>query len=70
MTILRLDHTGAVVDDLDGAIAFFVELGMEIEGQMPLGGPTVDALNTAEPGCVIVLVCVRVHPLASVIVTV
>ena len=45
MTILRLDHTGAVVDDLDGAIAFFVELGMEIEGQMPLGGPTVDALN-------------------------
>ena len=27
MTIQRMDHVGVVVDDLDAAIAFFVELG-------------------------------------------
>ena len=32
MTIQRLDHVGVVVDDLDDAVAFFVELGMELEG--------------------------------------
>jgi Glyoxalase/Bleomycin resistance protein/Dioxygenase superfamily len=28
MTIQRLDHVGVVVDDLEAAAAFFVELGM------------------------------------------
>lgn len=32
MTILRMDHVGVVVDDLEAAIAFFVELGMELDG--------------------------------------
>jgi catechol 2,3-dioxygenase-like lactoylglutathione lyase family enzyme len=32
MTIQRMDHVGVVVDDLEAAIAFFVELGMELEG--------------------------------------
>jgi catechol 2,3-dioxygenase-like lactoylglutathione lyase family enzyme len=27
-----MDHVGLVVDDLEGAIAFFVELGMELDG--------------------------------------
>jgi hypothetical protein len=27
MTIQRMDHVGVVVDDLEAAIAFFVELG-------------------------------------------
>jgi catechol 2,3-dioxygenase-like lactoylglutathione lyase family enzyme len=27
MAIKRMDHVGVVVDDLDAAIAFFVELG-------------------------------------------
>jgi catechol 2,3-dioxygenase-like lactoylglutathione lyase family enzyme len=27
-----MDHVGVVVDDLDAAIAFFVELGMELDG--------------------------------------
>jgi catechol 2,3-dioxygenase-like lactoylglutathione lyase family enzyme len=27
-----LDHVGVVVDDLEAAIAFFVELGMEVDG--------------------------------------
>lgn len=32
MTIKRMDHVGVVVDDLDAAVAFFVELGMERDG--------------------------------------
>jgi catechol 2,3-dioxygenase-like lactoylglutathione lyase family enzyme len=42
MTILRLDHVGVVVDDLEAAIAFFVELGMELEGEAPVEGRWVD----------------------------
>jgi catechol 2,3-dioxygenase-like lactoylglutathione lyase family enzyme len=29
MTIQRMDNVGIVVEDLDAAIAFFTELGME-----------------------------------------
>jgi hypothetical protein len=32
MTIYRMDHAGVVVEDLVAAIAFFVELGLELEG--------------------------------------
>ena len=42
MAIQRLDHVSVVVDDLEAAIAFFVELGMELEGQAPIEGPWVD----------------------------
>ncbi|MFD0346093.1 VOC family protein [Kitasatospora aburaviensis] len=38
MTIHRMDNVGIVVDDLDAAIAFFTELGMELEGRMPIEG--------------------------------
>lgn len=42
MTIQRMDHVGIVVDDLEAAIAFFVELGLELEGEASLAGPDVD----------------------------
>ena len=42
MTIQRMDHVGVVVDDLEAAIAFFVELGMELEGEATVEGPWVD----------------------------
>jgi catechol 2,3-dioxygenase-like lactoylglutathione lyase family enzyme len=42
MTIQRMDHVGVVVDDLEAAIAFFVELGMELEGETPVEGRWVD----------------------------
>ena len=45
MTIQRMDHVSVVVDDLEAAIAFFVELGMELEGEAPIGGPSVDRVN-------------------------
>jgi catechol 2,3-dioxygenase-like lactoylglutathione lyase family enzyme len=42
MTIQRMDHVGVVVADLEAAIAFFLELGMELEGEMPVEGGWVD----------------------------
>ena len=45
MTIQRMDHVSVVVDDLEAAIAFFVELGMELEGQAPIAGPWADRVN-------------------------
>ena len=45
MTIQRMDHVSVVVDDLQAAIAFFVELGMELEGEAPIEGPWVDRVN-------------------------
>jgi catechol 2,3-dioxygenase-like lactoylglutathione lyase family enzyme len=42
MTIRRMDHVGVVVDDLAAAIAFFVDLGLELEGQAPVEGRWVD----------------------------
>lgn len=34
MTVLRMDNVGIVVADLDATVAFFVELGLELEGRM------------------------------------
>ena len=42
---VRMDHLSVVVDDLDAAIALFAELGLELEGRMPVSGPAVDAVN-------------------------
>jgi catechol 2,3-dioxygenase-like lactoylglutathione lyase family enzyme len=42
MTIQRMGHVGIVVDDLAGAMAFFVELGLELEGEAPVEGRWVD----------------------------
>jgi catechol 2,3-dioxygenase-like lactoylglutathione lyase family enzyme len=44
MTIQRMDNVGVVVDDLEAAKAFFVELGMELEGEMPVEGRWVDGV--------------------------
>jgi catechol 2,3-dioxygenase-like lactoylglutathione lyase family enzyme len=38
MTILRMDNVGIVVDDLPATIAFFRELGLELEGQAMVEG--------------------------------
>ncbi len=44
MTIKRMDNVGIVVDDLQAAIAFFVELGLALEGETTVEGPEVDRL--------------------------
>ena len=48
MTIQRMDHVGVVVDDLEAAIAFFVELGMELEGEAAIEGAWVDRVNALD----------------------
>ena len=37
-----MDNVGIVVDDLEAAIAFFVELGLELEGKTTVEGTWVD----------------------------
>ena len=43
MTLQRMDNVLIVVDDLEGAKAFFAELGMELEGETQVEGPWVDS---------------------------
>ena len=42
MALRRMDNVLIVVDDLEAAKAFFIELGMEVEGAMPIEGPWAD----------------------------
>jgi catechol 2,3-dioxygenase-like lactoylglutathione lyase family enzyme len=42
MTIQRMDHVGVVVDDLEAATAFFLELGLVLEGEAAVEGRWVD----------------------------
>jgi catechol 2,3-dioxygenase-like lactoylglutathione lyase family enzyme len=44
MTLLRMDNVLIVVDDLEASIAFFAELGLELEGKATVEGPSVDRL--------------------------
>jgi catechol 2,3-dioxygenase-like lactoylglutathione lyase family enzyme len=38
MAVKRMDNVGIVVDDLEGAIDFFRELGLELEGRAAIDG--------------------------------
>lgn len=38
MTVKRMDNVGIVVENLDAAIEFFAELGLALEGRMPIEG--------------------------------
>jgi catechol 2,3-dioxygenase-like lactoylglutathione lyase family enzyme len=42
MAVQRMDHVGIVVGDLEVAIAFFLELGLELEGEATVEGRWVD----------------------------
>src|SRR5690242_7252861 len=42
MAIKRMDHVGVVVDDLAAAKAFFVELGLKVQGEAAVEGDEVD----------------------------
>ena len=44
MTIQRMDNVLIVVDDIDAVISFFVELGMELDGEAAVEGESVDQL--------------------------
>ena len=38
MALKRMDNVGIVVEDLEGAIDFFYELGLELEGRATIEG--------------------------------
>jgi catechol 2,3-dioxygenase-like lactoylglutathione lyase family enzyme len=44
MAIQRLDNVGIVVEDLEAAIDFFVELGLELEGEAAVEGRWADSV--------------------------
>ncbi len=44
MAIQRMDHVGLVVDDLDAATEFFVELGLAVQGEAAVEGRWVDRI--------------------------
>lgn len=44
MTIKRLDNILIVVDDLEAVKAFFIELGLRLEGESTVAGPLVGSL--------------------------
>ena len=45
MTVERMDNMGIVVDDLDAAVEFFIELGLELEGRAPIAGDWADGVT-------------------------
>lgn len=44
MTLKRMDNVLIVVDDLEAVKAFFIELGLKLEGQTTVEGPLVSQL--------------------------
>lgn len=42
--LLRMDNVGIMVDDLKAMIAFFLELGLELEGETTVEGAWVDRI--------------------------
>lgn len=45
MTVKRMDNVGIVVADIDAAIAFFIELGLVLEGRAPIEGDWADGVT-------------------------
>jgi catechol 2,3-dioxygenase-like lactoylglutathione lyase family enzyme len=44
MTIQRMEHVGIVVDDLAAATEFFIQLGLELQGEGQVEGRSVDRI--------------------------
>ena len=42
-----MDNVLIVVDDLEATKAFFAELGLELEGETTVEGPSVDLVSSA-----------------------
>ena len=45
MTVKRMDNVGIVVADIDAAIEFFTELGLELEGRASIEGDWADGVT-------------------------
>jgi catechol 2,3-dioxygenase-like lactoylglutathione lyase family enzyme len=49
MALKRMDNMGIVVEDLDATIAFFRELGLELEGQATIDGEWAERVTGLHP---------------------
>jgi len=45
MTVKRMDNVGIVVEDMEAAIEFFIELGLKLEGRAPIEGAWADGVT-------------------------
>ena len=45
MTVKRMDNVGIVVEDIDAALEFFIELGLDLEGRAPVEGEWADGVT-------------------------
>ena len=45
MAVKRMDNVGIVVEDIDAAIEFFTELGLNLEGRAPIEGDWADGVT-------------------------
>ena len=43
--LLQMHNVGIVVENLDAAIAFFIELGLDLEGRAPIEGDWADGVT-------------------------
>ncbi|CRK82882.1 VOC family protein [Neobacillus massiliamazoniensis] len=56
MKINRIDHVGVIVNDLSAAKAFFLDFGLEVQGEGEVEGEWVDrvvGLNNVKGKCVV-----------------
>ena len=58
MTVMRMDNVGIVVEDLDATVAFFSELGLELEGSGTIEGEWAGRV-TGLPGQVVEVAMMR-----------
>lgn len=45
MSVQRMDNVGIVVENIDAAIEFFAELGLDLEGRAPVEGDWADGVT-------------------------
>ena len=45
MTVKRMDNVGIVVENIDAAIEFFTELGLDLEGRAPIEGEWAESVT-------------------------
>lgn len=45
MTVKRMDNVGIVVENIDAAIQFFSELGLDVEGRAPIEGEWAESVT-------------------------
>ena len=52
VTLQRMDNVGIVVESLDAAVAFFAELGLELEGRATIEGDWAERVTGLRQMCV------------------